>query len=157
MIKGKQGPEGTANKLTNKTKKHLNQGKTITTLISLGMILTNSNHQNKMTNSPFLISKFLKFYGEESDLPLVNSNISSNIKVEATCTATGWPNLKSKHLADLWKTKSTASTKPSISNSLKETMMNKPLKRENISIKASLKSIESSLQLRCSQLFIKKR
>lgn len=73
----------------NKTKKHLNQGKTITMLISMGMILMISNHQNKMTNSPFLISKFLKFYGEESDLPLVNSNIFSNIKVVATCTATG--------------------------------------------------------------------
>ncbi len=141
----------------NKTKKHLNQGKTITMLISMGMILMISNHQNKMTNSPFLISKFLKFYGEESDLPLVNSNIFSNIKVVATCTATGWLNLKSIHLDDPWKIKSIASTKPSISNSLKETMMNKQLMRENISIKASLKLIESSWQLKCSQLFIKKK
>lgn len=126
-------------------------------LISMGMILTNSNHQNKMTNSPFLILKFLKFYGEESDLLLDNLNTFSNIKVEVTCTVTGLPNLKLKPLVDPWKTKSTASTKPSISNSLKEIMMNKPLKKENTLIKASLKLTESSLQPKCSLLFIKKR
>lgn len=121
------------------------------------MNLMNSNPKKKMTNSPFLILKFLKFYGEESALKPINSNTYSNIKAEATCTATGSPNKKYKHLEDPWKTKSIDSTKPSISNWQKETTTNKPSKRKNTSIQASSKLTESSPQLKCFPLSIKKR
>jgi hypothetical protein len=68
-------------------------------LKNTGKTWSNSNRWRMMTNSAFLISKFLKFYGEESEKELINSNTSSNTKAEATCTVTGSMRHKSKDWA----------------------------------------------------------
>lgn len=59
------------------------------------------NRQDKMKkNQVFLISKFLKFYGEEFDKEPINQNILPNTKEKAICTVIGLPNLKLKLLED---------------------------------------------------------
>lgn len=61
------------------------------------MISNNNNHPNKTINLVFLISKFLKFYGEEYVNQLENYNIWSNIKEEAMHIANGSHNHKLMH------------------------------------------------------------
>lgn len=71
-IRGKEEQEGYVTNLSRRMYKPHNQEKTITMLKSMGMSWSNSNQGKMMTNSAFLISKFLKFYGEEFGTEPIN-------------------------------------------------------------------------------------
>ena len=55
--------------------KYYNQRKHLTMQNNMVMISNNNNNQNKTINLVFLISKFLKFYGEEYANLMENINI----------------------------------------------------------------------------------